>query len=126
MAAMPRRRDACCPTFVPEERAQTQHEDLSRRLSALAEPTRLAIVDLLAAAGEPVCVCDLVARFRLGQPTISHHLAVLRAAGLVSARRKGRWTYYRARAQALRWLGARVERLADVRPGAVRLRGDCS
>jgi ArsR family transcriptional regulator len=61
---------------------------------ALGDPTRVAIVHRLAGA-DSVCVCDLNAAFDLSQPTISHHLRILREAGLVEAERQGTWAYYR-------------------------------
>jgi ArsR family transcriptional regulator len=66
-------------------------------LKALADPTRLQIVSSLAQASQPVCVCDFTAAFQLSQPTISHHMATLRAAGLVESSKKGIWAYYRLR-----------------------------
>jgi len=60
---------------------------------ALADPTRVAIVSRLA-SGEKCCVCDLTAVFELSQPTISHHLRILREAGLVDAERRGTFAYY--------------------------------
>jgi ArsR family transcriptional regulator len=83
----------CCgPDLEPLDSAQS--EALAARFRALADPTRVAIVSRLAAAGE-CCVCDLTAAFDLAQPTISHHLKVLREAGLVEASRRGTWAYYR-------------------------------
>jgi ArsR family transcriptional regulator len=61
---------------------------------ALADATRLQIFSLIAARPEAVCVCDIVARFELRQPTISHHLRVLKDAGLVTMTRRGTWSYY--------------------------------
>lgn len=61
---------------------------------ALADPTRLEILRLVAAQGGPVCACDLQAKFDLGQPTIAHHLKVLREAGLLRASRRGIWSFY--------------------------------
>jgi ArsR family transcriptional regulator len=61
---------------------------------ALADPTRLEVFALIAARPEPICVCDIVAKFDVSQPTISHHLRVLRKAGLVAATRRGTWSYY--------------------------------
>ena len=68
--------------------------DLAERFRALADPTRVAIVNRLSGADE-LCVCDLTAAFDLSQPTISHHLKVLRDAGLVESSRRGTWAYYR-------------------------------
>lgn len=62
---------------------------------ALSDETRLEIVGLLAAAGgEELCVCDIESHFELSQPTVSHHLKVLRAAQLVGCERRGTWVYY--------------------------------
>src|SRR5215208_2905621 len=84
---------ACCaPGAEPIESEAA--EALATRFRALADPTRVAIVNRLAGAGE-VCVCDLVEEFELSQPTISHHLRLLRQAGLVEAERRGTWAYYR-------------------------------
>src|SRR6476469_11144801 len=83
----------CCASDappMPREDAAT----LAGIFKALADPTRVAIVNRLAAADE-VCVCDLTAAFDLSQPTISHHLKLLREAGLVEASRRGTWAYYR-------------------------------
>jgi ArsR family transcriptional regulator, arsenate/arsenite/antimonite-responsive transcriptional repressor len=69
-------------------------ETLAARFKALADPARVTILNRLAAADE-VCVCNLVAVLGLAQPTVSHHLKVLREAGLVEATRRGTWAYYR-------------------------------
>jgi DNA-binding transcriptional ArsR family regulator len=69
-------------------------ENLARIFKALGDPTRVAIVHRLAAS-DSVCVCDLNAAFELSQPTISHHLRILREAGLVESERRGTWAYYR-------------------------------
>ena len=78
-------------------------EDLAGRFAALADPTRVGIVNRLASAGE-LCVCVLTPQFEVSQPTMSHHLKVLREAGLVSVERRGRWAYYRVRREALQSL----------------------
>ena len=84
---------SCCapgaPPLSTEDRA-----DLAARFKALSDPSRVAIVNRLAGAGE-VCVCAFVGDLGLSQPTVSHHLRVLREAGLVEARRRGTWAYYR-------------------------------
>ncbi len=93
MKNLPVVEQACCaPGALPLPPGAA--EELARRFKALADPTRVAIVNRLAGAGE-VCVCELVEEFDLSQPTISHHLRILREAGLVEARRRGTWAYYR-------------------------------
>jgi ArsR family transcriptional regulator len=83
----------CCAPGAPAmpEEART---DLANRFKALADPTRVAIVNRLAGE-EEVCVCAFVNELDLSQPTISHHLRILREAGLVEAARRGTWAYYR-------------------------------
>ena len=61
---------------------------------ALRDPTRIQILHILAVASEPVCVCDFIAAFELGQPTISHHLAMLREVGIVTRFKQGIWGFY--------------------------------
>lgn len=79
---------------------------LALTFKALADPTRVSIVNRLASADE-CCVCDLTDAFDLSQPTVSHHLRILRDAGLVEAERRGTWAYYRLVPDA-------IERLRDV------------
>jgi ArsR family transcriptional regulator, arsenate/arsenite/antimonite-responsive transcriptional repressor len=83
----------CCG---PETEPLAIHErdQLAAQFKALADPTRVAIINSLSAADE-VCVCNLTEAFDLSQPTISHHLKVLRQAGLVESTRRGTWAYYR-------------------------------
>ena len=71
-----------------------QTEVLADHLKALADPTRLRMLDLLAQQPEPLCVCDLTAQFSQNQPTISHHLRLLREAGLIETEKRGIWSYY--------------------------------
>lgn len=89
----------CCgPATPPLARADS--EALAGRFKALADPARVAIVNRLAGA-EEVCVCDLNALLDLAQPTVSHHLRVLREAGLVESTRRGTWAYYRLVPEAI-------------------------
>jgi ArsR family transcriptional regulator len=83
----------CCGPAT-EPLSERERDELAGRFKALADPTRVAIVNRLAAAPE-VCVCDLTDSFELSQPTISHHLKILREAGLVESSRRGTWAYYR-------------------------------
>jgi ArsR family transcriptional regulator len=75
---------------LPDARA----EELAAIYKALGDPTRVQILHILAATTEPVCVCDFTAAFELGQPTISHHLATLREAGIVTSFKRGIWAFY--------------------------------
>lgn len=84
---------------------------------ALADVTRLQIFSLIAARPEPICVCDIVGRFELRQPTISHHLKVLRDAGLVTVTKRGTWSYYAVDPRGLRAARAALDAAL---PGAVR------
>ncbi|HEV8192460.1 MAG TPA: metalloregulator ArsR/SmtB family transcription factor [Ktedonobacterales bacterium] len=67
---------------------------LAERLKALADPTRLRMLALLAEHASPLCVCEITPLFDLHQPTISHHLRLLREAGLADCERRGVWAYY--------------------------------
>lgn len=67
----------------------------------LANPTRLRLLSLMAATGEPCPACDLVEPLGVSQPTISYHLKVLRTAGLVESEQRGRWVYYRPQPERL-------------------------
>ncbi|MFJ9839259.1 ArsR/SmtB family transcription factor [Kitasatospora sp. NPDC101155] len=69
--------------------------DLARMFKALSDPVRLRLLSLIAShEGGEACVCDLTGPFDVSQPTISHHLKVLREAGLVGSERRGTWVYY--------------------------------
>ena len=89
------------PKFAP---TLTEEEAVAhaRLLKALADPTRLRILSLLSRHEGEVCVFEIVESFTLEQPTISHHLRILRDAGLVDCRKKGLWAYYYVRRDALK------------------------
>jgi ArsR family transcriptional regulator, arsenate/arsenite/antimonite-responsive transcriptional repressor len=98
--AIPNTGIGIAPKFVPtlsEDEAVNQ----ARLLKALADPTRLRILSLLSRYEGEVCVFEIVESFTLEQPTISHHLRILRDAGLVDCRKKGLWAYYYVRRDAL-------------------------
>ncbi len=93
----------CCTPGAPPLRASVA-ESLAGRFKALADPARVAIVNRLAGADE-VCVCDFTGPLGLSQPTVSHHLRVLREAGLIEvARKRGTWVYYRLVPEAVEQL----------------------
>jgi ArsR family transcriptional regulator len=91
------RPDDCTPTvLLPSPLRSGERDRLVSVFRALGDPTRLDVYRLIAAQAEPLCVCDIVARFEVSQPTISHHLRILRQAGLVTVSRRGVWAYYAA------------------------------
>jgi ArsR family transcriptional regulator len=98
--------DRCSP-LVREPLDAEQAAELSRLFKAMGDPVRLRLLSLIAShAGGEACVCDLATVFDLTNPTISHHLKVLREAGLISGQRRGTWVYYRVHPQALGTLSA--------------------
>ena len=86
----------CCPTLLTSAVDEQEAIQLARVFKALGDPVRLRLLSMIAShpKGE-ACVCDLTAAFDLSQPTISHHLKLLRQAGLITAERRGTWVYYR-------------------------------
>lgn len=97
----------CCSPVMREPLTEAQSVELSRVFRAIADPVRLRLLSLIAshASGE-ACVCDLTGAFDLTGPTISHHLKVLREAGIIDGERRGTWIYYRVLPQTLRTLSA--------------------
>ena len=87
----------CCPST---DILQGDYNDEAALFKALADPHRLAILASLARADGEVCVCDFTAGLPLNQPTVSHHLRILRDSGLVTCERRGTWVYYRLAADA--------------------------
>ena len=87
--------DACSTPLAGEPLSETAAAGLAQVFKALGDPVRLRLVSLIGAhRGGEVCVCDLTAAFDLTQPTISHHLKVLREAGIIDSERRGTWVYY--------------------------------
>ena len=91
---MVRERGACCDLPVVKESWANDTSDL---MKALADPTRLTMLASLWKADAPICICDFTAGLGLTQPTISHHMAKLKAAGLVESEKRGIWVYYQLR-----------------------------
>ena len=84
----------CCAPIVDEPLAAAQAERLAAWFGVLADPTRLRLLSLIAAKGEACAACEMVEPLGVSQPTVSHHLKVLRQAGLVTSEKRGRWVYY--------------------------------
>ncbi len=117
---------ACCSPLVREPLTQDWAGELAGMFKALGDPVRLRLLSLIAshASGE-ACVCDLTSAFDLSQPTISHHLKVLRECGLLDCERRGTWVYYwvipAALAQLSAVLGTADLTVAGVESAAVHL-----
>jgi ArsR family transcriptional regulator len=95
----------CCAPLLDEPLAAAEAGMLAAWYGVLADPTRLRLLSLIAAAGDACAACDLVEPLGVSQPTVSHHLKVLREAGLVESEKRGRWVYYRPVADRLGVLG---------------------
>lgn len=88
--------ETCCAPLLADPLGPDEAERLAAGFKVLAHPQRLRLISLLAAsAGQEACVCELTGPLGLSQPTVSHHLRLLHAAGLVSRSRRGTFAYYR-------------------------------
>ena len=100
----------CCSTVTADGLDEHDAAELADGFKALADPARLRLLSLIAnAEGGEACVCDLIEPLDRSQPTVSHHLSLLVAAGLLSREKRGRWAWYRLR----------PERFADLRAALV-------
>jgi ArsR family transcriptional regulator len=100
--------EPCCEPVVRPDVDRERAERMATVAKALGEPIRLQLVDVLRRHAGTVCVCELIPLFDVGQSTVSHHLKVLRRAGLVGSERRGLWAYYYVLPEALAELGAWV------------------
>jgi ArsR family transcriptional regulator, arsenate/arsenite/antimonite-responsive transcriptional repressor len=91
----------CCRTSVSPKLDVARAREYAGWFNALADPTRIRILNLLAANQDPVCVCDIVKHFPIGQPTISHHLKILKKTRFVKSERRGTFMYYRVNLKCL-------------------------
>ena len=98
--------EPCCEPVVYPDVERQQAERMAGIAKALADPVRLQLVDVLRKHAGKVCVCELVPLFDLSQPTVSHHLKVLREAGIVDSERQGLWAYYYVTPDSLKELSA--------------------
>ena len=99
--------EPCCAPLAREPLTEDWAGDLARMFKAIGDPARLRMLSLIAShQGGESCVCDIAPAFDLSQPTISHHLKVLREAGLLDCERRGTWVYYRVIPSALAQLSA--------------------
>jgi ArsR family transcriptional regulator len=86
--------EPCCEPIVYPDVERQEADRMAVVAKALGDPVRLQLVDVLRKHAGKVCVCELVPLFNLSQPTVSHHLKVLRQAGIVGSEREGLWAYY--------------------------------
>jgi ArsR family transcriptional regulator len=93
--------EPCCEPVVYPDVERQEAERMAGVAKALGDPIRLQLVDVLRKHAGKVCVCELVPLFDLSQPTVSHHLKVLREAGIVESERRGLWAYYYVQPEAL-------------------------
>ena len=98
--------EPCCEPVVYPDVARVEAERMAGIAKALGDPIRLQLVDVLRKHAGKVCVCELVPLFDVSQPTLSHHLKVLRQAGIVDSERRGLWAYYYVIPEALKELTA--------------------
>ncbi len=98
----------CCAPLAATPLSGAQAAGLAPMFKALGDPVRLRLLSMIASTAE-VCVCDLTDAFEVSGPTISHHLRVLREAGLVECERRATWVYYRVRPEAMHQLSALLE-----------------
>lgn len=104
MSERPRLARCCEIPAAARPLPEGERERMVAAFRALGDATRLEIFRLLAAHDGPICACDVVDRFGLSQPTISHHLRILREAGLVTVSRRGVWAWYAPDPRGLAWL----------------------
>src|SRR3954452_9908561 len=102
--------ERCCDPVAYPDVERREAERLAKAAKALGDPIRLQLVDVLRKHAGEVCVCELVPLFDLSQPTISHHLKVLRDAGIVKSERRGLWAYYYVEPEAVTELSHWLER----------------
>jgi DNA-binding transcriptional ArsR family regulator len=104
----------CCRTAVPPKLGVARAREYAGWFNALADPTRVRILNLLAANREPVCVCDIVKHFPIGQPTISHHLKILKKTRFVFSERRGTFMYYSVNRKCLAEFPGATRLIMDV------------
>ncbi|MGH3035840.1 MAG: ArsR/SmtB family transcription factor [Gaiellaceae bacterium] len=100
---------SCCAPLATPLLSDEEAEATAALFRSLADPTRVRIVNLLASSEKAVCVCELTPSLGLSQPTVSHHLKKLTAAGLLEREERGKWAYYSLSGEALSRLASLVE-----------------
>jgi ArsR family transcriptional regulator, arsenate/arsenite/antimonite-responsive transcriptional repressor len=106
---------ACCASLGASSLSDAEADATARLFGALADPHRVKIVNLLATSSDPVCVCEFTGPLGLSQPTVSHHLKKLVAAGLLKREQRGVWAYYSLNHDALGRFAAAADLQAAAR-----------
>jgi ArsR family transcriptional regulator, arsenate/arsenite/antimonite-responsive transcriptional repressor len=106
--------EPCCAPVLDGVLAEPDAADLARQFKVLADPARLRLLSLIAAAPDGACACELVEPIGKSQPTVSHHLKALRETGLVESERRGTWIWYRVVPERLEALRAALAAPAGV------------
>ena len=101
-------RSTCCTEVLPAPLSAEAAQQFCDELQILAHPIRMQILDILGRSAGQVCVCELEAALPVKQPTVSHHLRLLRQAGLIECERQGLWAYYFLQGEALAELRTRI------------------
>ncbi|OBI69432.1 helix-turn-helix transcriptional regulator [Mycobacterium sp. E796] len=100
----------CCPALSAAALEESQAAEFAAMFKALGDPVRLRLLSQIAShPGGEACVCEISATFDVSQPTISHHLKLLRSAGLLDCERRGTWVYYWVIPSALRQLSSALQ-----------------
>jgi len=100
----------CCSPVTGGVVSDETAETLARMFKALADPTRVKLLSMIAAAPESeACICDMTDPVGLSQPTVSHHMKLLVESGLATREQRGKWAYYRVAPDVLRSLAAALE-----------------
>jgi ArsR family transcriptional regulator len=102
--------EPCCEPVVYPDIERDEAERMAQVAKALGDPIRMQLVDVLRKHPGQACVCELVPLFDLSQPTVSHHLKVLRDAGIVGSERRGLWAFYYVEPDALEELYSWLKR----------------
>jgi ArsR family transcriptional regulator len=95
---------SCCEPLVHPTVSRVDAQSIAAMASALSDPIRVQLIDVLSSHAGEVCVCELVPLFDVSQPTLSHHLRKLREAGIVGVEKRGLWSYYYVKPEALEML----------------------
>jgi ArsR family transcriptional regulator len=97
---------ACCAPLAAPKLSEEEAAATADLFKALGDPARVRIVNCLATAEEPVCICDLIDPLGLAQPTVSHHMKKLLDAGLVEREQRGKWAFFSLKRDAVETLAA--------------------